>query len=545
MASFAVPRPRSLASLPPQAYDGAMKRFNTAGPCIEGMHYMLPPLERLPEAPELVDEGAYFVVHAPRQTGKTTALRGLARKLLDEGRYAALTFSCEAGAVFPDAIGDAEAVVLDEIRLEANALPESLRPPPWPAASKGQRLRAALAAWAAACPRPLVLLIDEIDALRGPALESVLRQLRAGFPSRPSAFPWSVALCGLRDVREYRAAAGADSLRLGTSSPFNVKTESLRLGLFTKVEVRALLSQHTEETGQAFEDAAVERACELTGGQPWLVNALARETVQKLAKAPATVTTAHMDAAKESLILARQTHLDSLVARLHEPRVRRVLEPLLSGELGAPGDSYDDDLLFVRDLGLVSLGNPPDIANPIYREIVVRVLSGFAEANIVLPSRRWVGPEGRLDLRTLLSAFADWWREQGEAIAPKMPYHEVAAQLVLSAWLQRVVNGGGFIDREYGVGMRRIDVLVRWPLAGEPGGWQREALELKVRRDGAADPTPEGLGQIEGYLSSLGLTHGWLVVFDRRSNAPPVAERTRLSEAATPNLGLAVTVLHA
>jgi hypothetical protein len=105
-----------------------------------------------------------------------------------------------------------------------------------------------------------------------------------------------------------------------------------------------------------------------------------------------------------------------------------------------------------------------------------------------------------------------------------------------------VVNGGGFIDREYGVGRRRIDVLVRWPLPG--GGWQREALELKVRRDGAADPTPEGLRQIEAYVRSLGLDHGWLVVFDRRKDAPPVTERTRFEDATTPS-GLRATVLHA
>lgn len=173
----------------------------------------------------------------------------------------------------------------------------------------------------------------------------------------------------------------------------------------------------------------------------------------------------------------------------------------------------------------------------------MRVLSSAAEANIVLPERAWVTPEGRLDMATLLDAFAAFWKEQGEAIAPKMPYHEVAAQLVLSAWLQRVVNGGGFIDREYGVGRRRIDVLVRWPLP--KGGWQREALELKVWRDGAADPTAEGLRQIEGTLSSLGLAHGWLVVFDRRSTAPPVEERTRFEEATTPTRGLGVTVLRA
>ncbi|GMV42751.1 MAG: hypothetical protein AMXMBFR64_44670 [Myxococcales bacterium] len=510
------------------------------------MHYMLPPLDRIPEARGLVERGSYFVVHAPRQTGKTTSLRALARTLTADGRYAALAFSCEAGSIFGDQIGKAEDAVLAEVGFEAVALPAELRPPGvWPAAPEGQRIRGAFGAWANGCPRPLVLLIDEIDALRGAALESVLRQLRAGFASRPSGAPWSVVLCGLRDVRDYRIASGADPDRMGTSSPFNVKTKSVRLGSFDRDEVRALYGQHTADAGQTFTDGAIERAFALSGGQPWLVNALAREVIEELAVPPSEpITAAHFDSAKERLILARQTHLDSLVARLQEPRVRRVIAPLLAGEPGEPGDSYDDDLQFVRDLGLVTQGNPPAVANPIYREVVVRVLAGFAEASIQLPDRTWVR-DGRLDLQAMLDAFADFWREQGAALAPKMPYHEVAAQLVLFAWLQRIVNGGGFIDREYGVGMRRIDVLVRWPVPSEKGGWQREALELKVRRDDTADPTPEGLRQIEGYLSSLGLGHGWLVVFDRRTGAPPVATRTRFVEATTPALGLRVTVLHA
>jgi DNA polymerase III delta prime subunit len=73
-----------------------MRHFNTAGPCKESMHYMVPPLPRLPGARELIDEGGYFVVHAPRQTGKTTTLRALAKALTAEGRYTAPAFSCES-----------------------------------------------------------------------------------------------------------------------------------------------------------------------------------------------------------------------------------------------------------------------------------------------------------------------------------------------------------------------------------------------------------------------------------------------------------------
>src|SRR5215475_7281437 len=242
--------------------------FNTAGPCLPGYHYMVSPLRRLPQAPGLVEQMGYFVVHAPRQTGKTTAVRTLAQELTAGGRYAALAFTCEHAKVAGDDYGSAERIILQEIGERAEfALPAGLRPPPWPEASEGSLLKAALTAWARACPLPLVLFFDEIDALRGQTLISVLSQLRAGYDERPRAFPASVVLCGLRDVRDYKAASGGDPSRLGTSSPFNIKLESLRIGDFTPDEVAELYAQHTTDTGQAFTDAAVARAAELTAGQ--------------------------------------------------------------------------------------------------------------------------------------------------------------------------------------------------------------------------------------------------------------------------------------
>ncbi|KYF58136.1 hypothetical protein BE04_08905 [Sorangium cellulosum] len=164
------------------------RRFNTAGPCRPDLHYMLPAAERLPEAPALVEQASYFVVHAPRQTGKTTTLRALAEELTASGRHAALHFSCETGETAGDDYAAAQRAILDTIRKRAEqALPAELRPP----ASDTGLLVAALSAWAEACPRPLALFFDEIDALRGQGLLSVLRQLRSGFPERPDHFSGS------------------------------------------------------------------------------------------------------------------------------------------------------------------------------------------------------------------------------------------------------------------------------------------------------------------------------------------------------------------
>ncbi len=523
------------------------RRFNTTGPCNPAWHYMIPAGSRLPKAMELVDQGGYFVVHAPRQTGKTTTLRALAEQLLASGRFAALHFSCESGEAAGDDFGEAQRAILSVLRHEAESfLPAELQPPAFPEAPDSTLLLKALSAWARVCPRPLVLLFDEIDALRGQSLISVLRQLRTGFPSRPAHFPHSVVLCGLRDVRDYKAASGGDPERLGTASPFNIKLESLRLGDFTREEVQALYAQHTAETGQPFTEQALARAYELTAGQPWLVNALAREIVEKMAVPPSQpITVEHVESAKDRLILARATHLDSLVSKLQEPRIRRVLEPVLAGTFGEEGDTYLDDLQYARDLGLCAPNNPVRVANPIYREVIARVLTSGVESKLAADPKSFVLPDGRLDFDRLLREFAAFWREHGEVLAAGMPYHEVAPQLVLMAFLQRVVNGGGLVEREYGVGRGRIDLLVRWPYSeGGQRHWQKQALELKVWRQGEEDPLSKGLTQLDGYLAGLGLDEGVLVIFDRRQEADKTSVRTRFERAQSPS-GRGITVLRA
>lgn len=91
------------------------------------------------------------------------------------------------------------------------------------------------------------------------------------------------------------------------------------------------------------------------------------------------------------------------------------------------------------------------------------------------------------------------------------------------------------MEREYAIGRVRMDLCLRY----------RDttlAIELKVWRNGESDPLNDGLAQIDGYLNGLGLDSGWLVIFDRRKNQPPISQRTGTEAAATPS-GRAVTVI--
>jgi predicted AAA+ superfamily ATPase len=72
------------------------KSFNTAGPCVPSEHYMLPVLPRLSRITELVDQKTYFIIHATRQSGKTTFLQALTEEINAQGKYYALYCSLEA-----------------------------------------------------------------------------------------------------------------------------------------------------------------------------------------------------------------------------------------------------------------------------------------------------------------------------------------------------------------------------------------------------------------------------------------------------------------
>ncbi|MEM9453839.1 MAG: ATP-binding protein [Myxococcota bacterium] len=513
--------------------------FNTAGPCVAADHYMLPPLSRLPDLRLFIERKQYFVIHAPRQTGKTTALQALARGLADEGRYAAAYVSAEVGGVYSGVseLGAAEAALLGAWTIGSRTLSQALRPPPWPSAEPGQRILAGLSAWAEHCPRPLVMLIDEIDALRDDVLISVLRQLRTGYSLRPDLFPWSIALVGLRDVRDYLVGEG-EPRRQGTASPFNIKVRSLTLTNFTADDVAELYAQHHEQTGQAFEGAAVARAFQWSGGQPWLVNALAGEIIDHLRPDRAeTITADDMDRAARILIERQDTHLDSLAARLREPRIRAVLEPMLAGE--SMEALAEDDRRFVLDLGLVRRvdGGGLQVANPIYREVIVRMLASGPQDSLPELSPTWLDGEGQLDSEALRDAFLAFWRQHGDALQASAPYHEVAAQLVLMAFLHRVVNGGGWIEREYAIGRGRIDLCLRL-------GNVTIAMELKVWRGKQRDPLASGLEQLDRYLDGLGLDTGWLVIFDQREQAGLTAERTRWERVDSPK-GREITLVRA
>ncbi len=503
----------------------AVRTFNTAGPVRADRHYQIAPLSRidLDEVLGLIREEKYFVLHAPRQTGKTSALLAL-RDLLNrgaQGDFRCVYANVEDGQAMRENVAEGMRTVLAELALQASVtLGDETLDELWPGVLErvgpGKALRQALLRWSMADPRPLVLLIDEIDALVGDTLLSVLRQLRTGYVDRPERFPHSIVLCGVRDVRDYRIYSTAENRMVLGGSAFNIKSESLRLGDFTEQEIRTLTAQHTAQTGQPFTEEALQLIWERTAGQPWLVNALCYDACFRYKPGRdrgRPITAAAVLEAQERLILRRDTHVDDLANKLREERVRRVIEPILAGA-GQQAWS-DEDLAYVRDLGLITqdVGGRPRIANPIYAQVVPRHLNYAVQAGLPQEMAWYVDAAGNLDVAGLIEAFQAFFREHSEHWVQRFEqYHEAGPQLLLQAHLQRVVNGGGRIEREYALGRGRTDLLIVWP---QKGGERRWVVECKVRRGDLERTIAEGVAQTRAYMDRCGAEAGHLIVFDR------------------------------
>lgn len=518
------------------------KFFNNAGPQIPQDHYTLDPLKRvnLGELQDLIDQKRYFVLHAPRQTGKTTTLYALMHHYNAGSQYRCVYVNVEPAQALREQTDKVSITCASrlahaaKLHLKDEALDQTLNR--WLSNADTRvadvfmdsiRYLSQHDPQHPEHPRPLIVFIDEIDALIGDGLISILRQIRAGYADRPHAFAHSLVLCGVRDVRDYRIHSSTTQQIITGGSAFNVKVESIRLGNFSQAEMNTLYDQHTAETGQVFMPEARELAWHYTEGQPWLVNALGYEVTYKMKELrldrSRPITGETMREAKERLVLSRAVHLDQLIDKLQEERVKNVIAPLIRSEETERLELKSDDKQYCIDLGLVvidPLTKGLRIANAIYREVIPRELTDDTQTSLAVsqPPLAWYKKaDDTIDLPKLLTAFQQFYREHSEHWLSGMPYKEAGPQLLLQAYLQRVVNGGGYIEREYGLGTGRTDLYLHYPVGENPK--QREVIELKVKRpkQGLNAVIAQGIEQTRRYMDQCGASHGHLLVFDPHS----------------------------
>lgn len=495
-----------------------MKFFNTTGPVNPDEHYFLPGRLNEIEVRLLIEQKKYFVLHAPRQSGKTTAVLEFIKKINSEGKYTALYINVEPAQAMKSNYIEGLTTILKVFQksiqqqgLKVSAALEFIKEVTNKKLVNGNSLNEFFTLLAQKSAKPLIIFIDEIDSLVGDTLISVLRQLRSGYVDRPKSFPQSVCLFGVRDVRDYRIWSDEQQKEVVGGSSFNIKAKSLRLENFSNDDVRNLYLQHTKETGQKFTNEAIEYAFDQTQGQPWLVNALAYQACfEMITDRKKTITKKLLETAREILIKQQDTHFDVLIDRLKEPRVQAIVDSIIEGSDSLPHSVSDDDLKYVRDLGLVTQ-NELKISNPIYQEVLPRALTNVQQQGFTQQIIWYQNKDGSLNVQKLLEAFTQFYRENSDAWLKNFDYKESGPHLLMMAFLQRVINGGGKIHREYALGRKRVDLDIVWQK-------QRIIIELKIKR--GKKYLEDGLTQTAEYMDICNATEGHLVVFDRSSKLP-------------------------
>jgi hypothetical protein len=227
--------------------------------------------------------------------------------------------------------------------------------------------------------------------------------------------------------------------------------------------------------------------------------------------------------AVEVLILRRDVHLDQLADKLSEPRVERIIQQILAGQ-GAEDqveDNLNEDFRYLMDLGLIRKGSQGlEIANPIYREVIPRELTYVSQEFLGQNPKWYILPNKKLDFIKLINAFIEFYKEHGKAWLDKRAYYlEISHHLLLMAWLQRIVNGGGRIQREYAAGSGRIDLIIEFE--GE-----KFVIEIKTegnfRRERALNQTAE-------YAKRMGVDKALIAIFYTKYSPKKIGkwEKTR------------------
>ncbi|MDR2472204.1 MAG: AAA family ATPase, partial [Tannerella sp.] len=186
---------------------------------------MIPAQDRLQGVEQLIDRQQYFVIHAARQSGKTTFLKDLTTRLNSAGKYYALYCSLESLQEINDPRAGIPQIV-DRIKMSL----QTYKMPYCDDFAKDAKpeyfasvLQSELSKYCAMLDLPLVVLFDEADCLSNGTLITFLRQLRNGYIDRNEApFAQSIALVGMRNIRDYKALIRSERETLGSASPFNI-----------------------------------------------------------------------------------------------------------------------------------------------------------------------------------------------------------------------------------------------------------------------------------------------------------------------------------
>ncbi|MDR1621264.1 MAG: hypothetical protein LBS00_02690 [Synergistaceae bacterium] len=472
-----------------------MRYFNITGPNREQEHFSLNPLKRIDYhmVETLISRGQYFSVCSPRQSGKTTFLLTLKKKLNAEGKYRCIYCNVEGAQVAGNDTDRGMRLILSRIAQEVELEFQDT----WPYQNFAPILEhtGADGALVALFERwmykeqppkpPIVFLVDGIDILRGKTLVSALRQLRIGQINSPRMFPQSVILSGVRDVRDSNIEIGEDEYLLGRSGS-DIRDRTIVFYNFTQGEIKELCDQYTAETGQTFQDSVYSRLYSLTGGRPWLVNALLCEALYEIGfgnDPSKSITFGMIDAAKDHFIARQNIYMDQLSMKLSSRSVRETLFPILIGGRWEK-KPRQEDLDYLEDLELITKSSTGwGIPNAMYREIIPKVVGRNLKDELahVVDRAKFLKPDRRLNFREMIQFYQRLYCDYFLAWGRRYDLQGVLAQILLHTFLHYVLGDRGRMECDYAMSTGCVDISVGWGYSLENGERREERFVVEIR----------------------------------------------------------------
>ncbi len=469
-----------------------MRSFNTSGPNLVDEHYTIERTTLINKGIELVKAKRYFTIWAPRQTGKSTYFRQLAEKLNGQG-YRPVYFSVEGFNDF--SMADTFDTFCRELRRQQKI--------DW----KIETLKDFEKIISDCNDMKMVIIIDEIESLNPEIFGQFLHTVRNLYHTRPYHCLKSVILVGVSNI------FGVVS---DNASPFNV-ADNMAVPYFTDDEVFELLGQHETETGQLIEEKVKQKICQITAGQPGLVNGFAKKLVEDNAGEKLVAYDDYLKVEDWYLTEAIDKNFANILNKAKQER--NLVERLLFTEDKIPFEIDRENIKLLHINGLIKkdLNGLVTFWVPFYKKRLYKAFYPYTNGEKTNILRSFVVNElfdenNKLKLGQLIAGYKEYAKrrgfnvfrekdENGKYSSIKESALIYSFETYIQAFLQ-VIDGKSYREADTGLGKSDLIINVRsTEYLVESKIYYYESQFLK------------GKTQLAYYCQSLGLVNGIYLVF--------------------------------
>ncbi len=507
------------------------KYFNTEGSCKPKEHYMVKLDDRLGMMKNLLlDRKKYFVINRGRQYGKTTTLRALEEYLKDDYIVLSLDFQQLGTEDFADEATFAYAfadILLRTFQISgADDSEEMLKPLSGMREEHGIGLKDLFVRLSDICgnsPRPIVLMIDEVDsASNNQVFIDFLAQLRSYYLNRDKTPIFhSVILAGVYDIKNLKLKLRPESEHQ-YNSPWNIAAKfNINMG-FSSSQIRGMLEEYEADyhTGMDTETVA-EEIYQYTSGYPVLVSSICKYIDEELLGEDAMETPAKawstegIEKAVKQILIDDIPLFGSMIRHLNEyPDMKRMFQAILfqGSEFSYSPDTKEISLACMFGYA-VNVDGKVRIANRIFETRLYNYFLSEEELSSTMGKmaqrdKSYFIHDGRLDMDMALKKFVDYFTEIYGDNDEK--FIEDYGRKFFLLYLKPIINGvGNYYIEAQTRDARRTDVIVDY--RGE-----QFIIELKIWHGN--EYNERGEEQLSGYLDYYHKDKGYMLSFNFNRN---------------------------